>query len=172
MYNENMYIKNVGLNIHKWKTTDDRSLLVLEYVRSICIMYRWTLFEKKFDMYKEILCTQKNVMGLTPWWRPIGLKAVSQGIMLLSIPMVSVYKQTNENKRKKFVYVWILTMMIWVCTNKICTKKDWDLHRKGGPWSIEKFERKRIRFYRINHGKKMQVWWKVLKNDFWKYFEM
>ena len=69
-------------------------------------------------MYKEILCTQNNVMGLTPWRRPIGLKAVSQGIMLLSIPMVSVYKQTNENKRKKFVYVWILTMIIWVCTSK------------------------------------------------------
>ena len=57
-------------------------------------------------------------MGLTPRGRPIGLKAVSQGIMLLSIPMVSVYKQTNENKWKKFVYVWILTMIIWVCTSK------------------------------------------------------
>ena len=68
-------------------------------------------------MYKEILCTQKNVMGLTPWWRPIGLKAVSQGILSLE-PMDSAYKQTDENKWKKFVYVWILTKMFWICTNK------------------------------------------------------
>src|ERR1051325_4895624 len=49
-------------------------------------------------MYKEILCTQKNVMGLTPRWRPIDLKAVSQGIMLLSISMECSVKckQTEE----------------------------------------------------------------------------
>ena len=37
-------------------------------------------------------------MGLTPWRRPIGLKAVSQGIMLLSIPMECSVKckQTEE----------------------------------------------------------------------------
>ena len=32
---------------------------------------------------------------------------------------LSVDKQTNENKRKKFVYVWILTKMFWICTRKI-----------------------------------------------------
>ena len=58
-----------------------------------------------------------------------------------------------------------------ICTKKYYVHKRmfWDLHREGGPWSIEKFERKRIWFYRLNqidHGKKMQVWWKVLKNDF------
>ena len=41
----------------------------------------------------------KNVgLGLTPWGRPIGLKAVSQGVMLLLIPMVCgvKWKQTEE----------------------------------------------------------------------------
>ena len=70
-------------------------------------------------------------MGLTPWGRPIGLKAVSQGIMLLSIPMDSVYKQTDENKRNKFVYVWILTKRFWICTRKIKY-----VHKRIGTYTV------------------------------------
>ena len=116
MYNENMYIKNVGLNIHKWKTTDDRSLSVLEYVRSICIMYRWTLFEKVWYVQRNIMYT-KECYGTYTVMEAHWLKEISQGILSLE-PMDSAYKQTDENKWKKFVYVWILTKMFWICTNK------------------------------------------------------
>ena len=111
-------------------------------------------------------------MGLTPWRRPIDLRKVLSGTILLSEPMDSVYKQTDENKRKKSVYDWILTKMFWICTMKfryVHKRILWDLHREGGPWSIEKFERRRNQFYRLNridHGKKMQVWWNVLKKWF------
>ena len=113
--------------------TDDRSLSVLEYKRSIYIMYRWTLVViwKKFDMYKEILCTPKNVMGLTPWRRPIDLRKVLSGTILLSEPMDSVYKQTDENKRKKSVYVWILTKMFWICTMKFRY-----VHKRIGTYTV------------------------------------
>ena len=104
--------------------TNNRSLSVLEYKRSICIMYRWNFVKsvwQKFDMYKEILCTQKNVMGLTPWRRPIGLKAVSQGIMLLSIPMVfSVYTDETENEWSKFICVY-MKRIGYVQRKYVCT---------------------------------------------------
>ena len=49
-------------------------------------------------------------------------------------------------------------------------KECWDLHREGGPWSVKKFEEKRVRFYRSNrvdHGKRCKFdekfWKKILK---------
>ena len=89
--------------------TDDRNCLYLSIKRSICIMYRWNLYVQGNIMYiKE--CYGTYTVKEAHW-----LKEISQGILSLE-PMDSVYKQTNENKWKKFVYVWILTKMFWICT--------------------------------------------------------
>ena len=90
--------------------TNDRSLSVLGYVRSICIMYRWNLYVQGNIMYIKECYGTYTVMEAH--WS----KEISQGILSLE-PMDSAYKQTNENKWKKFVYVWILTKIFWICTS-------------------------------------------------------
>ena len=71
--------------------------------------------------------------------------------------------------------------------NKYVHKKNWDLHREGGPWSIKKVEEETgsvLSSNQIDHGKKMckfvEMFWKdlesVLKDEIypqevWKRFE-
>ena len=90
------------------------------------------------------------------------LREVSPGIIPLLIPMESAYRQANENKRTKFVILEYLQRWLYYVQGKInmyikrigyvqgnnyVHKKNWDLHREGGPWSIKKFEEKLVRFY-------------------------
>ena len=64
---------------------------------------------------------------------------------------------------------------IWyVQGNMYVHKKNWDLHREGGPWSVKKFEEKRVRFY-LQIGSIMEKdvsfvekFWKDLWKCFWK----
>ena len=96
-----------------------------------------------------------------------------------------VYKQVN--RWTKVCYTWVFTEIFVLYTSKIdmyikeldmykeiimYIKEFWDLHRKGGPWSVKKFEEKRIRFYRSNwvdHGKRckfVEKFWKDLESVF------
>src|ERR1051325_11651509 len=85
-------------------------------------------------MYKEVWMYIRG-LGLTPQGWPIGLKAVSPGIMLLLIPMVfSVYAsevKTNDRSLSVLEYLqkvyvlctgksWYVHENNWLCTKKIC----------------------------------------------------
>ena len=110
MYKKRMYAHKEGwleyTQVKREQTIEVCLYLSIKGVSVLCIDKKTVCVWKGFDMYKEILCTQKNVMGLTPRGRPIGLKAVSQGIMLLSIPMEyrCINKRMKTNGRSLFMF--------------------------------------------------------------------
>ena len=84
------------------KRTIEVYLCLSKKVSVLCTNKNLYFTWKVFDMYKENMYVHKECWDLH-----------REGGPLL------VDKQTNENKRKKFVYVWILTKMFWICTRKI-----------------------------------------------------
>src|ERR1044072_1649221 len=84
--------------------TNDRSLSVFEYLQKIFVLCTG----KNLYVYEKILiCTRKICMYIKNGWDlhrkggPLVSEEFQSGIIILLEPMDSVYKQTNENKRKK-----------------------------------------------------------------------
>ena len=109
----------------KSKTKDRILICKRVFSKSICVMYRWKVYLNYLCYVQMKVCkkyltkvgyVQRNIMyikecyGTYTLMEAHWLKEISQGILSLE-PMDSAYKHTDENKWKKFVYVWILTKM-------------------------------------------------------------
>ena len=135
MYKKNVYVHKecwFEYTQVKWKQTIEVYLyLSIKEVSVLCI--------DKICMYleKDLICTRKYYVHKIMLWDLHRKEAhwLESSFTGNNAPFntngISVYKQTNENKRKKFVYVWILTKMFWICTMKFRY-----VHKRIGTYTV------------------------------------